>query len=664
MCGIAGIFKPGGLPTDADMRLEQMLAMIQHRGPDQFGLHLDRCSALGSARLSIIDLNTGRQPIGNEDRSLWIVFNGEIYNYVELRRELAQRGHCFTTHTDTEVILHLYEDLGPECLNELNGQFAIAIWNVRDQTLFLARDRLGVRPLFYARHDNAWYFASEIKSIFAGSGMPRVLSPESLRQVFTYWAPLPPRTVFRDVLELPPGCAAVMRGDEYRERRYWQLSYPEAQPMSRNGSGEEETYAGQLTALLEDATRIRLRADVPVGAYLSGGLDSSTITALILRQNQSRLCTFSIAFDDASFDESRFQQRMAAFLGTEHQVVTATYDDIARVFPDVCRHTETPIMRTAPAPMFLLSRLVHQAGYKVVLSGEGADEFFAGYDIFKEDRLRRFWARRPDSVLRPRLFRRLYPDIAGIAESNPSFLAAFFGQSLSQTELPAYSHMIRWRNNRRTCRFFSDQVAREAKVDLYGSVEHLLPQGFERWGSLEKAQFLEVATFLSPYLLCSQGDRMAMAHSVECRFPFLDFRVVEFSRRLPPSLKLRGLTEKYLLRRIARPLVPGEIVDRAKRPYRAPVHRCFFNHGRSPDYVEDLLSEAGLRKTGYFKAAAVQALVAKLRAGQPVGETDDMALAGILSTQLIHHHFIENFIERPPQPSRLGELADVQVLRQ
>jgi asparagine synthase (glutamine-hydrolysing) len=309
--------------------------------------------------------------------------------------------------------------------------------------------------------------------------------------------------------------------------------------------------------------------------------------------------------------------------------------------------------------MFLLSKLVREAGYKVVLTGEGADEFLAGYDLFKENRLRRFWSRQPGSVRRPRLFRRLYPDIPGFAETNASFLAAFFGQGLSNTELPVYSHLIRWRNSHRACRFLSESIMDDAKPDTKGPVELLLPPEFCRWGDLEKAQYIEAVTFLSPYLLSSQGDRMAMAHSVEGRFPFLDARVVEFCCRLPPSLKLRGLNEKYLLKRMALDLVPAEILRRRKRPYRAPVHRCFFGNGRSPDYVDELLSDGALSRTGFFKPACVRALAAKLRAGHPVSETDDMALAGILSTQLIHHYFVD----KPIQSGILGNHDDVKVLR-
>jgi asparagine synthase (glutamine-hydrolysing) len=394
---------------------------------------------------------------------------------------------------------------------------------------------------------------------------------------------------------------------------------------------------------LIEACKIRLRADVPVGAYLSGGLDSSTIAAIVRRYTSNKLVTFSIAFADEKFDESQFQQEMAAHLGTDHHVVRATHAQIGEVFPDVIWHTEVPIMRTAPAPMFLLSKLVRQSNFKVVLTGEGADEFLAGYDIFKEAKVRRFWAEQPESKLRPQLLKRLYPDIGGISQSNWEMLAAFFGEGLSDTSSPWYSHAIRWRNNRRTTRFLENS-GNGPDMDAMASG---LPAAFKSWGPLSKAQYVEISIFLSQYLLSSQGDRMGMAHSVEGRFPFLDVRLVEFCNSLDERLKLRGLTEKYLLKKAAQPWLPDIIRQRPKRPYRAPIHRSFFND-KTPGYVRDLLSPEAIKRTGLFKQGAIEQLVRKIDAGAAVGETDDMALAGILSTQLVHERFIRNFRRAEP----------------
>ena len=535
MCGIVGILnlaRGARLPKEALLR--QMLAMIRHRGPDEFGIYLDHSVGLGNARLSIIDLSGGQQPISNEDGHLWIVFNGEIFNYVELRAELEARGHRFSTHTDTEVILHLYEDFGPECLQRLNGQFAIAIWDQRERSLFLARDRVGVRPVFYTRSGERLVFGSEIKSILAVPEVRAELDPVGLAQVFTYWSPQSPRTCFQDIHELPPGHYLLARGGQLEVRPYWNLRI--LQPSRKTTEQPLAAYVEELRHLLLDATRIRLRADVPVGAYLSGGLDSSLIAAMVRRLGVSHLDTFSISFSDPRYDESAHQRRMAEFLGTDHQVVYATHEEIGRVFPDVIWHTESPLLRTAPAPMFLLSKLVRDRRYKVVLTGEGADEFLAGYDIFKEARIRHFWARQPQSRWRPALFQRIYPDVQALSAAGSAFLSAFFGVRLQEVNAPDYSHANRWRNGRRHARLFSRELQEKlASAGHDGALPFALPESFKRWDSLQKAQFLEITTFLSQYLLSSQGDRPAMAHAVEGRYPFLDVRVMEFCNRLPPA---------------------------------------------------------------------------------------------------------------------------------
>jgi asparagine synthase (glutamine-hydrolysing) len=665
MCGIVGILNLTTAHPIEEARLRQMLAMIRHRGPDQFGIYLDHRVGLGSARLSIIDLKTGQQPLANEDETLWIVFNGEIFNYIELRARLEMRGHRFATSTDTEVILHLYEDFGPDCLAHLNGQYAIAIWDAAQQTLFLARDRLGIRPIFFVRAGGALFFGSEIKAILADPCVRAEIDPVALGQVFTFWSALTPRTIFRNILELPPGHYMLAGHREVTTKRYWQLSFPEAtddKPAAGGAGGIKEPLE-EFRGLLVDATRIRLRADVAVGAYLSGGLDSSTIAAIIRTHTRNQLDTFSIAFSDTNFDESIFQQKMADRLGTQHHVVQADYEDIGHVFPEVIWHAETPMLRTAPAPMFLLSKLVRQNNFKVVLTGEGADEFLAGYDIFKEAKVRRFWAKRPDSKLRPLLLQRLYPDIPGLVHNARTYLIPFFGRLLTEVEAADYSHAIRWRNTARTHRFLADTVRDAVRLD---SRDISYPPDFGGWGPLQKAQYLEITTFLSSYLLSSQGDRMGMAHAVEGRFPFLDYRLIEFCNKLPARFKLRGLNEKYLLKQAARDWLPVEIWRRPKRPYRAPIHRSFFN-GSAPEYVRELLSPRQIGAFGLFKTAAVSQLVRKIDDGGRLSETDDMALAGILSSQLVYLQFVADFKMPPPLTARddvkvcLGrEMAHIQ----
>lgn len=627
-----------------------MLGSIRHRGPDEFGIYQAPQAALASARLSIIDLSGGQQPISNEDGSLWIVFNGEIFNYLELRRDLEARGHRLATNTDTEVVLHLFEDLGPDCLRQLNGQFAIAIWDKKRKQLFLARDRVGVRPLFYTRINNALVFASEIKALLEYPGVSAEMDPGALREVFTYWSTLSPRTCFNGIFELPPGSfLTASPGAAPEVRAWWELDFQEDSP-----SRTLEDYLDEFRALLRDATRLRLRADVPVGAYLSGGLDSSTIAALVRESGVGHLDTFSISFSDPHFDESVYQKQMATLLGTEHQVVHATYEDIGEAFPEVVWHTEAPLLRTAPAPMFLLSKLVRDQKYKVVLTGEGADEFLAGYDIFKEAKIRRFWADQPKSKFRSLPLKRIYPDIQAFRETNIAYLSAFFGRGLTDTHSRSYSHFLRWQNGQRLCRFLADQPGANTAVS-----EPRYPDAFNAWGDLQRAQFLEISIFLSQYLLSSQGDRVAMAHSVEGRYPFLDERVIRFCNRLPARFKLRALKDKFLLRRAAEGLLPRTISARPKRPYRAPIRKCFFNDSQSA-YVNEVLSSSAVSEAGLFKPAAVEQLVRKAREGSTLGETDEMGLVGIISSQLLYHQFVRN--HRPSRP--IGNRDNVKFVRQ
>ena len=406
MCGIAGFVRldPGAARPD-DALLRRMLGALRHRGPDAFGTYRDAIAGLAHARLSIIDLSTGQQPLSNEDGSLWIVFNGEIFNYLELRDELVAHGHRFRTASDTEVLVHAWEQWGEDALSRLNGQWAFALWDSRGKRLVLSRDRLGVRPIYLTRTGGRLVFASEIKGLFADPGVSRALDPVGLDQVFTFWTTVAPRTPFQGIEELPPGHTLVvdLAAGAPREtlRSYWTPSFP---PRGAEPAISIEDAAEGLRDRLERAVTLRLlRADVPVGCYLSGGIDSSVIAALCRRAKSGAFRTFSLRFADEEFDETPYQRLMAERLDAEHAEVVCTRADIARVFPDVIEHTERPILRSAPAPMYLLSRLVRDADFKVVLTGEGSDEMLAGYDIFREAKVRAFWAREPESVSRPRL---------------------------------------------------------------------------------------------------------------------------------------------------------------------------------------------------------------------------------------------------------------------
>jgi asparagine synthase (glutamine-hydrolysing) len=641
MCGIVGILNLDGSPVDRS-RLERMLASIAHRGPDASGTHLEPGVGLGHARLSIIDLSGGQQPMANEDGSLWVTFNGEIFNYVELAQELAAAGHRFATRSDTEVILHAFEDHGPDCVQRFNGQWAWAVWDRRRRRLVASRDRLGVRPLYYTRLGNTLLFASEVKALLAHGDVPLRLDPQGLDQVFTYWSPIAPRTVFAGIYELPPGHHLVVDADGLRTERYWQLTYGDA--PARADAGE---CAEQLLELLADATRLRLRSDVPVGAYLSGGLDSSVTAALVRRAVGPRLRTFSITFDDAEFDESVYQREVVDYLETEHASIHCQTADIGRVFPQVIWHAERPVVRTAPAPMYLLASLVHELGYKVVVTGEGADEMLGGYDLFKEAKVRRFWASAPDSALRARLLERLYPYLPGLRAQPPAYRQAFFRARPEDLAHPLFAHLPRWELTARLKTFLTPAFQASPVDDPYADARALLPPGYEAWDPLEQAQYVEAVTLLPGYILSAQGDRMAMAHGVEGRYPLLDHRLAEFAARLPARLKMKGIQEKYLLKQAAAGLVPESVRRRSKQPYRAPDASCFFVDGRARfDYVAELLSPERVAADGVFRPQAVAQLVRKARLANGLGVKDSMALVSILSTQLL----VEQYVRGMGQP--------------
>lgn len=638
MCGIAGQYNTDGREVRLDS-LKRMLSVIQHRGPDEFGLYRDKDIGLAHARLSIIDLGGGQQPMANEDKIIWITFNGEIFNYIELREELLKKGHSFSTHSDTEVIIHLYEEHGVDCLKFLNGQFAFAIWNKKTKELFIARDRMGIRPLFYAFNNNNFYFASEAKSIFASGKVTPEIDPVGLDQIFSMWCTIPPRSAFKGINELPPAHYMTVRNGQIKTKRYWDLDFNNVD----KGLSFEDARDG-LKGLLIDAARLQLRADVPVGAYLSGGLDSSVIAALIRHFSSSPLKTFSVSFEDKDYDESSYQKEMAMALGTEHNEIRCSYSDISQNFPRVVWHTEKPILRTAPTPLFILSKLVRDSNFKVVLTGEGADEVIGGYDIFKETKIRQFWARYPDSQCRPLLLKKLYPYLPALQGQSKAYREAFFHDGILDPLDPLFSHKPRWLTTSKAKVFFSDEL--KSRIGLKSPEEvfyNTLPIGFDEWLPLGKAQYIETRNLLPGYILSSQGDRVSMANSIEGRFPFLDHRIAEYCARLPFHYKISGLNEKHILKECMKPYLPASIVKRTKQPYLAPDGKSFFMNGKPVDYVEELLSENCIKDYGYFKPQPVRLLVNKFIKGGAIGFKDNMALVGILSTQLLHNQYVANF---------------------
>ncbi len=638
MCGIAGLLATGAARPPAEHELTAMVHAIRHRGPDGLSTFLDGPVGLAHARLSIIDLESGWQPIHNEDRTVSVIANGEIFNYLELRQELQSCGHRFSTASDTEVIVHLYEEHGDAFVKYLNGQFAIALWDARSRRLILARDRCGIRPLFFTRVAGRLAFASEIKALFTLDGVERRLDIEGVAGIFSVWSALPPRTPFEGVSTLAPGHLMTIDDKGEHLSRYWDWNFPDAGAEPRR---DERECAEELHALLVDAVRLQLRADVPVSAYLSGGLDSSVITAIIKNHTMTPLRAFSLAFEEDEFDESRWQRELVRFLGASHSSRLCTRASIAESFARTVWHAEMPVVRTAATPMMLLAESVRQSGFKVVLTGEGADEVFAGYDLFKEAKVRRFAARQPGSPRRGRLLERLYPYLRHSPAAGRAFTQRFFSEGASEADRPWFAHLTRIATTRRIFRYFDGEVkARLERSDPQRMLAAILPETISRWSPLARDQYVEAHTLLDGYLLAAQGDRMAMAASIETRYPFLDHRVIEFANKLPPNYKLRGLHEKHILKDAMRRELPESILERTKQPYRAPDSACFFADGKPVPMVAELLDARRLKSAGLFDPQAVGKLVEKCRSGRAIGFGDNMAFVGILSTVLLHDQFI------------------------
>ncbi len=638
MCGIAGYFDK--TEKASKTVLNKMLTRIAHRGPDECGIYINEHVGFGSVRLSIIDIAGGQQPMPNEDLTLWIVFNGEIFNYVELRKELTDKGHKFRTKSDTEVILHLYEEFGENCLSKLNGQFAFSIWDKKNNEFFVARDRVGIRPLFYYSGNSLFIYSSEIKAIVEHPKVNRKFSLEGISETFTFWTTLTPNTIFEGIKECPPGHYMKIKNAIPIVKPYWKLDFAK---QGEYFSGSFEEAVSKFDALFEDSVRIRLRSDVPVAAYLSGGIDSSVTTAYIKKIEPKVLQTFSVGFTEKEFDETYFQNIASDYFNTKHISYTCSSREVAENFPEVVWHCEMPLLRTSPSPMFSLSKKVRENNIKVVITGEGADELLAGYNIFKENKIRRFWAKYPKSRLRPLLLKKLYPYITALQNANPNALKLFFGYKLGEVDSDIYSHLLRWKNTSNIKNHLSQDV-KEKLTDFnpYFNLLKRIDGQLDNLDPLAKAQYLEISVFLSGYLLSSQGDRMGMANSVEGRYPFLDHRIIEFCASLPPDFKLKGLNEKVLLKKMMKGKLPDEILNRSKQAYRAPILSSFMGDN-APDYVKEVLSPDSLNEAGIFNSESVSKLVAKMNSGKAYSEIDNMALTAIVSTQLLYKQFIKEF---------------------
>ncbi|HXO42600.1 MAG TPA: asparagine synthase (glutamine-hydrolyzing) [Thermoanaerobaculia bacterium] len=582
MCGFVGYVDLRGERAADRELLARMTGKLVHRGPDSAGYFLEDTVGLGFRRLSIIDLETGDQPIFSEDGQLVLLCTGEIYNYRELRRELEERGHVFATRSDVEALLHLYEESGPELLARINGQFAFVLYDRRRRVFLLARDHFGVTPLYYAVADGFFLFGSEIKALLEHPAAPRQVDLTGLDQVLCLPGVVSPRTLFRGIASLPAGHRIVVQDSRVETAEYWDLEYPRTDELPYDEP--ESHYVEELSALLARSVEYRLQSDVPIGLYLSGGLDSSLVTAMACRLRGGAQHTFSISFADRSIDETRYQRLMAERLGTVHHEIRFDWREIASRLRDMVYHCECPVRESYNTCSLALSAAARQEGIKVILGGEGADELFAGYPGYVFDQLgpRRSPDEGPDALLERQLRERLWGDAQLFYEID---LRAFHA-----TRANLYSPALLGALATFDC----------ASLPL---VNHERLRGRH---PIHQRSYLDVKLRLADHLLADHGDRMALANSVEGRYPFLDVGVVDLVREIPPGLKVNDFVEKYVLKRVAAELLPPEIIAREKFGFRAPGSPYLL--AQRIDWIDDLLSYDRIKRQGFFDPDKVEAL--------------------------------------------------------
>lgn len=635
MCGIVGIL---GHENNEQARYETisgMISTLQHRGPDGWGYYISPEIALGQTRLSIVDLATGDQPFFTDDSIL--VYNGEVYNYIELRKDLEEIGIRFKSTSDTEVIVRAYEQYGAKCLEKFNGQFAFLLWNKKKKELFIARDRFGVRPLYILTFGGKLYFASEMKAFDTISGYQREFDYKKLYQHALFWNTFGNSTIFKDIISVQGGTYMVFAdGKPAAESRYYEIG----QDFSENHQSYSQVKE-EFNYLIEDAVKLRLRSDVPVGAYLSGGIDSSVITYEIFKKTKKRYKTFSITFENKEFDESDYQKEMIRSINSEHFFLNITNEKIDKTFPEAIYHTERPVFRTAPVPLYLLSEEVRNNDIKVVLTGEGADEILFGYDSYKELKMLDFWSKFPDSKIRPQLIKKLYPHLNHYNnEKMYGLMKMYYEGFLKSYCNPLASLNIRMQNNKIIENYFNKDLNIHSENDaILNDVEKFLPANYSSWGLLSRNQFLEMRTLLSGYLLSSQGDRMSLAHGIEGRYPFLDHRIIDFLFNVKDEYKMKGLSQKYLLRDSYSKFIPESILNRPKRPYTAPDLVSFFQNGEPTDNSSFFLNEDIVKDYGIWDEKYVSRFLNKFKRGIPenIGYRDNMLMCFLLSTQIVRY---------------------------
>jgi len=634
MCGICGKLNFDGRPVDEGL-IRKMCSVLAHRGPDDEGVYTSKHGArstehgigLGHRRLSIIDLDTGHQPMSNEDGSIRIVYNGEVYNFLRLREDLEKKGHRFRTRSDTEVIIHLYEDYGPDCVKYLRGMFAIAIWDSPRQRLFLARDRLGQKPLVYTLTSSSFIFGSEIKAILADPQIKREVDLEALHHYLTYGYVPAPLTIFKGIKKLPPAHTLVWEKGQVKIERYWSLSYiPKLQL-------KEEEYVPRLLELLKESVKLRLISDVPLGAFLSGGVDSSAVVAMMAELSDRPVKTFSIGFEEASFNELKFARIVSRRFGTEHHEFVVKPDAL-EILPKLIWHYNEPYADSSAIPTYYVSQITRQH-VTVALNGDGGDEAFAGYERYLANKIARSYEKIPafirEGVILP-LINRLPEDTTrkSLTRRIKRFTAA-----IRETPERRYVRWVSIFNNLQKKELYSSEM-REGMVDL-DSVNLLVDvyRQAKADNFLDSTMFVDCMTSLPDDLLV-KVDIASMANSLEARSPFLDHKLVEFAASLPPDLKLKGKTTKYILKKALKEYLPKDILYRDKMGFGVPIGRWFRNELK--DYAYEILLDTRAKERGYFNPDSVK----KILDEHTSGRIDHWCrIWGLLNLELWHRMFMD-----------------------
>lgn len=588
MCGICGF-----VGNNSQSVLERMTDIMSHRGPDDRGFYRDSDVGLGHRRLSIIDLKTGHQPIFNEEESLVLVYNGEIYNFKELRKELLKTGHVFKTNSDSEVIIHLYEEYGKNCVDYLRGMFAFAIWDKKKKELFLARDRFGIKPLYYTElHSGEFLFASEIKSLLQNDKIVREVDIEAFDQYFTFRYVPENKTMFKNIYKLEPGHILIRKNKKFKIEQYWDIEFGDDE-----SSKSEADIVEDITALLTDSIEKRLISDVPLGAYLSGGLDSSFMVGLMSKLNHSPVETFSIGFDDGKLDESKYAEIVAKHFNTIHHQLIAKSNSV-ELLEKVIWHLDEPMADAATIPTYMMSELTKDF-VKVVLSGEGADEVFAGYDKYKILTI----GQKYSSLIPSKIFSFL----SSVQRRNIKLLRICEYLSSCSEPADAYLKLTSVFSDREKDLLYSDETKRKLG-NSKTSIKIVKKYITKNDDFLNNLLYLDIKTWL-PNDVLLKNDKMTMANSIEARVPFLDHIFTEEMAKIPVSMKLNGLTDKYILRKAMLPVVPEAIVKRKKHGFTVPIQRWM--EGDLLDFSRNVLSKKNIEEKGFFNYKSVESLLNK-----------------------------------------------------